>query len=336
MRIALVSKLWEATSPYSTGGTGASVGQLADELVRRGHKVTVFGTGDSKTRARLVAVQPKPFRGNYSEIREYMNLAEAFRRSRDFDIINCHVEHKACFFAPLVKTPTLITLRYGEFFSHEQELFRRNKKLNYSANSPIIKKLLPFLNFKKIILNGLDLDLFPMSDMPENYFLFLGRFSPQKGPDIAIKLAKKMNFKLILAGKTVVRDANFIKKIMPGMKSKSITYIGEIGFRKKVGLLRGARALLAPTRLVEACSNVILEAQACGTPVIAFDAGANKLIVKNKKTGFVVKNEKEMAKAIKKINQIKRQDCRRWIEERFTVERMADEYESVYRRLIRR
>lgn len=336
MRIALVSKLWEKTSPNSTGGTGSSVGQLADELVRRGHKVTVFGTADSKTRARLIAVQPKPFRGDYSEIREYENISEAFKREKEFDIINCHVEHKACFFAPLVKTPTLISIRYGEFFEHELELLKANKNLNFAANSIAVKKHLPFLHWLGHVYNGVNLDLFNYSEVPKDYLLFLGRVSPQKGVDIAIRVARKCKIKLIIAGKMVDADAEYLKKkVIPRIDGKNVAYLGEVGLSAKIKLLRNARAILQPISYFEACSNTILEAAACGTPVVAFNKGSNRELIDHKKTGFVVRNENEMISAIKRLDEIKRPACRRRAKRLFSVERMADGYLSLYKKIKR-
>lgn len=337
MRIALVSKLWEETSSNSRGGTGSSVGQLANELVRRGHKVTIFGTANSNTRAKLVAVQPRPFRGDYSEIREYMNIAEAFKREKDFDIINTHVEHKACFFAPLVKTPTLVTIRYGEFFKHETELLRANKNLNFSANSQALKARLSFLRWRGHVYNGVDLDLFRFNDQPRDYLLFLGRISPQKGVDAAIRAAKRLKKKLIIAGKMVDEDAEFLqKKVIPHIDGKLIVYRGEVGLSAKIKLLQNAEAVLQPIQYFEACSNTIIEAMACGTPAVAFNKGSNRELILDKKTGFVVKNEAQMIAALKKISDIKRGDCRRRAEKLFSVERMADGYLALYKKIKKR
>ncbi|MBU0648492.1 glycosyltransferase family 4 protein [Patescibacteria group bacterium] len=337
MKIALVSKLWEATSPHSMGGTGSSVGQLANELVRRGHKVTLFATRDSKTRARLIAVQPKPFRGNYSEIREYMNISEAFKRHQEFDIINCHVEHKACFFAPLVKTSVLITIRYGEFFAQEMEFLKKSKNLNFSANSKALRKHLAFLNWRGHVYNGVDLSIFRYSAKPKDYVLFLGRLSPQKGVDIAIRAARRARKKLIIAGKMVDRDADFLKKkVIPYIDGKRVIYRGEVGLASKVRLLGEAQAVLQPVNYFEACSNTILEAMASGTPVIAFDRGSNRELVVDKRTGFIVKKRDQMVSALKKINIIQRADCRARAEKYFSVEKMARDYEALYKKIIKK
>lgn len=312
-----------------------SVGLLANELVKRGHKVTLFATGDSKTKAKLISVRDRPWRDDYSEPIEYLNIAAAFSEANKFDIIHCHVEHKAALFADLVKTPHLLTLRYGEFFEDELNILKRYKHLNWSANSKALTKLLPFIKFKGVVYNGLDLKRYPFNNNPKDYLLFLGRVSPQKGPDIAIQAAKKLRKKIILAGKMVKRDKTYLKSLIPRIDDEKIKYIGEVKFKEKIELLKNAYCLLYPNKIFEACSNTILEAQTCGTPVIAFDNGSNKELIKNKKTGFAVKNIEQMIAAIKKIDLIDRQACRKHIEKNFTVGKMADGYEKLYCKLIK-
>lgn len=338
MKIAIISKLWEPTSPDSTGGTGMSVGLLANELVDRGHQVTLFATGDSKTKARLLSVRQQPWKNDYSEILEYLNIAQAFSSAKNFDIIHCHVEHKAAMFADLVKaTPHLLTLRYGEFFADEIKILKKYKHLNWSANSYALTKLLPFIKFKGVVHNGLELDRYPFNNRPKDYLLFLGRLSPQKGPDIAIAVAKKLGLKLILAGKTVKVDKKYLeKKIWPKIDNQQIKYLGEINFTRKINLLKKAIVLLHPNRVFEACSNTILEAQACGTPAIAFNEGSNKELIINKKTGFIVKDVNSTVSAVKKIDSIARQGCRNHMVKNFTVQKMADGYEKLYKKIIKK
>ncbi len=335
MKIALVSKLWETTDPTSTGGTGLSVGLLANELVKRGHQVTLFATGDSKTKAKLIAVRNKKWQGDYSEPIEYLNIANAFYDHKKFDIIHTHVEQKAAFFAGLMETPTVMSLRYGEFFEDELKVLKKYKNLNWLTNSQALQKSLPFIKFKGFVHNGLDLKQYPYNQKPEDYLLFLARLSPQKGPDIAIKLAKKLGLNLILAGKTVERDKKYLaEKVFKHVDGKQIKYLGEVNFKTKIKLLKGAYCFLHPNTIFEACSNVILEAQACGTPVVAYNNGANNELIINNKTGFVVKNLNEAITAVNKITIINRPDCRQNMETNFTVEKMTDNYEKIYSEII--
>jgi len=282
MKIGIVAKLWEETTPYSRGGTGASVGTLVNGLVKKGHKVTLFATGDSKTKAQeLISVRQKPYRGDYSEIHEYENVAEAFRRHSDFDIIYSAVEHKSVLFGELTSTPSLHSIRYGEFFDHEIKLLKKYKKLNFVANSKAIKRKLSFLNWQGVVYNGINLDLFPFNDKPRDYILFLARVSPQKGVDTAISIAEKLNKKLIIAGKLVEGDKDYLgKKVLPYIDGKKIVYAGEVKFREKIKLLKNALISIQPGLIFESCSNTIIESMACGTPVVCFNKGSNHELVK--------------------------------------------------------
>jgi len=336
MKIAIISKLWESTDPYSTGGTGMSVGTLVNGLIKRGHQITVFAAANSKTKAELISVKSRPYKNNYSEVKEYQNIYRAFKDAHKFDVIHTNIEHKACFFAPLIKTPTLITLRYGQFFKDEIDLLKDNRKLNFSFNSIALQKKLSFLNSVGVVYNGLNLDNYRFNSKPEDYLLFLGRLSPQKGVHLAVKAALKSKHTLIIAGKTVKADEQYLKKyVLPFVDNKKIIYLGEQGFRQKIELLKNAYALIQPTQFFEACSNSILEAQACGTPVITFNQGSNKELLKNFKTGILA-NQKNLVKSIEFIKKIKRSVCRRWIESNFSQQRMVSGYEHLYEKLVKK
>ncbi len=335
MRIAIVSKLWESTQPFSTGGTGMSVGNLVNALSKRGHHITLFATGDSKTEARrLVSVTAKPYQNNYSEIKEYQNIFNAFKEANRFDIIHTHVEHKAIFFASLTQIPVLISLRYGEFFKDELNLMKQNARLNYSFNSLALRRKLAFLKSVGVVYNGIDVNNYPYKQSVDDYLLFLGRLSPQKGVALAIQAALKTKHRLIIAGKVSEADKDYLKyEVWPFIDQQKIVYVGEVKFKQKIKLLSQAKALIQPTQVFEACSNSLLEAQACGTPVISFNRGSNKEIVKNGITGFIIKPS-QLRQTIKKISLIERQACRRWVERKFTTEKMARAYEKIYQKLI--
>lgn len=337
MKIAIISKLWEKSDPLSTGGTGVLVGALAEGLMQRGHRVTLFATGDSRTRARLVSVLKRPFSPTrpYSEIYEYLNIAEAFRLAGSFDIINCHVEHKSLIFSSIVKTPVVHTIGYGEFFGDELALLKRFRHQPFIAVSQAVARKFNFLNFRATIPIGLDNTRMPFNDRPKDYFLFLARLSPQKGPDAAIAAAKKAGVKLILAGKTNSTDKTYLeKKIFPHIDGKQIIYVGEVNFKLKIKLLKNACALIHPHSYFEAFGISMLEAQLCGTPVIAYPTGATAEVVENNRSGFIVKNPDDISKAIKKIDTINRNYCRQRAEKLFSLERMVSGYEKTFKQLI--
>ncbi|MCK9439197.1 glycosyltransferase family 4 protein [Patescibacteria group bacterium] len=337
LKIAIVSKLWEETSPDSRGGTGSSVGYLVNGLVDRGHHVTLFATGDSRTKAqKLISVRKTYYKNDYSEVHEYQNIAEAFKRAKDFDIIHCAVEQKSVIFADLVKTPSIHSIRYGEFFEQERDLLKKYKHLNYVGISRSLKKLLPFLNWQDIIYNGLDSSNFIQQDKPGDYLLFLARLSPQKGVDTAIKLAKRLKMKLILAGKISEADRDFLdKKVLPFIDGKQIIYKGEVLGQEKKKLLGGAFCLIQPNRLIEAFGNTFLEAMASAVPVVAYDQGAIRELVENGKTGYVVNDFNEMLGAIKKVKNIKKEDCLNRAQKYFSLDKMISSYESLYYKIIK-
>lgn len=341
MRIGIISKLWERSDPKSTGGTGVMVGNLVEGLIKRGHDVTLFATKDTKTRAKLISVLPKPFskKRPYSEIYEYLNIAKAFQMASRFDIINCHVEHKSLFFANITKTPLVHTIGYGELFKLKDEinLLKLYKKESFIAVSQSINKKFKFLNFEGTVPVGLDYNNFPFNDSPDDYFLFLARMSPQKGVHLAVKAAKSTGIKLILAGKISSTDKKYLdQQVFPSIDGKKIIYVGEAKFNKKISLLKNARALIHPHTCFEAFGISMLEAQACGTPVIAYPYGATAEIVKNKETGFIVNNFPALIKAISKIDEIKRLACRQRAEKLFSLEQMVSGYENIYKNIIKK
>ncbi len=335
MKIAVVSKLWEPTTPESTGGTGASVGYLCHELKKMGHEVTLFASSDSTQEVKLVSVKDSgSFRSQYSEVAEFLNISQAFDKRRDFDVIHCNNEHKSLFFGAVSSTPSLHAVRYGEFFSDELNVFERYRHLNFVGISEAVKKMLPELNWRGIVHNGLDIDKFPYNGNKEDYLLFLARLSSQKGPDVAIRVAKKLGKKLIIAGKRADSDAAYLaEKVDPYIDGEQIRYVGEVDFPTKINLYSKAACLLHPINYIEAFGMTLIESLACGTPVIAFDKGAISEVIETGKTGFVISSEDEMLESIKNLAKIDPLLCRQTVEERFTVAKMAQGYEKLYKEI---
>lgn len=331
----MVSKLWEATAPEATGGTGAAVGYLVRELQRRGHEITLFASTDSQAASLVAERSAAAFRQGYSEPIEYLNIAAAFDRRRNFDLIHCHNEYKSLFFGAASPTPSLHTVRYGEFFADERLIFERYRQLNFAGISNFIKGMLPDLNWQGIVPNGLDVSLFPYQEQKEGYLLFLARLSPQKGPDAAIRVAKKLGKKLIMAGKRTEHDAAYLaEKVDPFIDGEQIVYVGEADFSTKAELLAGADCLLHPIVCPEAFGMALIEAMACGTPVIAYDRGAVKEVLAAGETGFIVSREEEMAAAVGRLGELKPGNCRARVENYFSVAKMADGYEKIYRQIV--
>lgn len=336
MRIALISKLWEETGKKSVGGTGMGVGLLADGLVKKGHKVTVFATGDSKTKARLSAVTSRAFGDHYLESLDYLNIAQAYERASEFDLLHFHVEHRSLPFSRLTKTPTIHTIRYGEFFPDEMQVLKEYRKENFTAISRAVEKFLPFLKWQGVVYNGLELRDYPFKPFWEkDLLIFNGRMSPQKGPDMAIRVAKKLGMRLEMIGKTTPFDEVYLReKVWPYVDGKQIKYLGVLKFEEKVKFMGRGAALLHPVSYLEAFGNALIEALACGTPVVAFNLGAVGEIIENGRQGFLVKTEEEMVEAVKNISAVRREGCRARVEKKFTAEQMVSGYEKIYREIV--
>ncbi len=335
MRIALVSTLWEPVSCVSTGGTGVFVGYLAEELVKRGHKITLFASGNSKTFAELESIADTHFVSGFSDPLEYLNIANAFRNANKFDIIHCNVNFRSVIFSDLVKTPSIHTLDYGEFFDHETIVLEKYKNTaKFVTISKAMQNMIA-VDWQGYVYHGIDIKRFPFNEDKQDYLLFLARLTPQKGPDVAIRVAKKLGMKLILAGKKSPVDKQYLtEKVDPFVDNDQIKYVGEADFSTKIELLKNASYLLHPVSYIEAFGITLIEAMACGTPVIAFNRGAIPEVIKDGETGFIVNNEEEMIEAIKRTSLIDRKKCREHVEKNFTVEKMTDEYEKIYKKVI--
>lgn len=355
LKIAQLSTPFFDVPPKTYGGTELVVSNLTEELVKRGHRVTLFATGDSKTEARLEYVfknalgagKPKNLLSNLAKklpwapaLPSLYHAILPFEKANQFDIIHNNFHYYGLFFSSLVKTPTLTTyhgdLSTAEECKIEKLILERYKKNFWTAISESQKRKTKIkLNFLKVIHHGIPIERFSFSQKHQNYLVWLGRITKKKGVLEAIKVAKIAGEKLVIAGIINPRDTEYFKKeIKPKIDNRLVFYIGPVNHQKKVKLLKNAKALLYPILWEEPFGLVMAEAQACGTPVIAFQKGSVPEIVKDKKTGFIVKNTKEMAKALKKIKEINRKDCRENIEKNFTVKKMADEYEKVYYKIL--
>ncbi|HXH82623.1 MAG TPA: glycosyltransferase family 4 protein [Candidatus Tectomicrobia bacterium] len=336
MRIAQVAPLFERVH----GGTERVVAYLADELVRRGHDVTLFASGDSRTRARLAAPLPRALRLD-PEARDpvsphVVELAQVFERAGEFDVIHCHVDYLAFPFGRLVRTPTLHTLHGRLDLPYLRPVFQHFRDIPLVSISDAQRAPLRDLGlaWAGTVHHGLPLERYPYSPHGGRYLAFLGRISPEKRVDLAIAAARRVGLPLRIAAKVDAADrAYFERDIRPLLDDPLVEFIGEIGDEAKPRFLGGALALLFPVDWPEPFGLVMIEAMACGTPVIARECGAVPEVMAPGRTGFVVDTLDEMVDAIKRIDIIDRAACRRHVEERFTVARMVDDYEAIYRRL---
>ena len=341
LKIAQIAPLWFPIPPKKYGGTERIIYYLTEELVKRGHDVTLFAAGSSKTGAKLISVTKKGLREQKIPWHDWFwnnfNHSRAFEMAKKFDILHCHWNILGAFFQRFTKTSVLHTLHNTPTYpDHRWKIFDYYKKdLNVVFLSKNQQKRSP-VKFKKewVVFNGIDLSKFRFQEKPENFLLWVGRICPDKSPDIAIKVAKKIRANLILAGQLQPMYQDYFKKEIKPHLSRKIKYVGELT-QKELNLLYGkAKALLYPAVWEEPFGLIIVESMACGTPVIAFQRGSLPEIV-SKKTGFVVKNVQEMVAAVKSVDKIKRKDCRERVEKYFTFQKMVNNYEKVYYKLIK-
>ncbi len=351
LRIAQIGSVWETTPPPLYGGTERIVSVLTEELVRRGHDVTLFATGDSKTSAKLEAVCPRAlYRDSIpwtNALYPLLHITNALDRANQFDIIHMHFntrqDYVALALADCIKTPIIFTMHFvlpkeGEKGKEDRFLLlKKYKNRNFTVISHA-QKTLDFLNYVGMVHNGLDFSEFKFNAKPENYLTWLGGFRHNKGTAEAIAVAKKVGMKLIIGGKLDWANEEYVKyykeKIEPEIDGKQVICLGELNDREKIKLLRSAKALLHPLNWNEPFGLVAIEALACGTPVIAFDNGPVKEQIIEGKTGFIVKNINEMAEAVGKIDKLDRKKCYESANEKFSAKTMAQGYEDVYARII--
>jgi glycosyltransferase involved in cell wall biosynthesis len=338
MRIAQVAPLYERVPPALYGGTERVVSYLTEELVQRGHDVTLFASGDSVTRARLTAATAKALRLDRDAgdmlSPHVIELARVFERADEFDVIHCHVDYLAFPFGRLVRTPTVHTLHGRLDVPHLVPLFHHFNdvplvSISDAQRAPL--RELP-LAWVRTVYHGLPLSAFPFSPDGGRYLAFLGRISPEKRPDLAIAVAKEVGVPLKIAAKVDPVDRDYFERdIAPLLDHPLVEFIGEIGDAGKAAFLGGALALLFPIDWPEPFGLVMIEAMACGTPVIARGCGSVPEIVDPGRTGFVADTLDDLVDAVKRVDTIDRAACRHHAEERFSVERMANDYEAVYR-----
>ena len=347
LRIAQIAPLWEPVPPKKYGGIEIMMEKIINELVRRGHSVTLFASGNSKTKAKLNSVFPKSLIEMnvdwYHRSQNLINVSNAFRLADQFDVIHNHAGDNAMFFTQGTKTPVVTTLHNvlptvkskesDEYIAYKY-FAKKTNFISISLNQRMHTDIK--FNFVDNVYNGIDVDKFKFSPKYKDYFFWLGRIHYGKGLAEAVEVARKIKQKLIIAGNiTCKSDEEYFAEIKSKIDGKNIKYVGEVSEKQKIKYFSNAKALLFPIRWEEPFGLVMAEAMACGAPVIAFNRGSVSEVVKNGKTGFVVKNEKEMINAIKNIDKIKRENCRAHVEKKFTIEKMVDNYEKVYEKIIK-
>jgi glycosyltransferase involved in cell wall biosynthesis len=339
MRIAQVAPLTEAIPPKLYGGTERVVHWLTEELVALGHDVTLFASGDSLTSAKLDAAWPRALRLDGS-VRDpnalhMMMLERVRRRHNDFDLLHFHLDYYPFSLFSRQSTPFVTTLHGRLDLPEHQPVFTEFASVPVVSISNSQRRPLPQARWMRTIHHGLPAELLTPRPVEPRYLAFLGRIAPEKGIDRAIHIAQHCGIPLRIAAKVDVTDRDyFAERIEPLLSSSDVEYIGEISDKDKSEFLSGAIALLVPIDWPEPFGLVMIEAMACGAPVIAFNRGSVPEIVEDGLTGFIVEDEIGAVGAVDRLASLPRDRIRKRFEERFTARRMAQDYLSVYRSLM--
>lgn len=340
LRIAQLAPLYERIPPKLYGGTERVVSYITEELVRRGHQVTLFASGDSETGALLVPGCPQSLRlAGKAELGGFLQLpmiSDVYDGAANrFDVIHSHIDYWSFPFARLTNVPTVATMHGRLDVEELHPVYARYRSMPLVSISDAQRTPLPLMNWVDTIYHGLPRDLLRFSPGPGKYLAFLGRISPEKRPDLAIEVARRVGIPLKLAAKVDAVDRDYFQTVIkPLLSPPDIEYIGEIGEPEKSEFLGNALAFMFTIDWPEPFGLAMIEALACGTPVIARPCGSIPEVIRNGATGFIVKSVEEMVAAVRDIGQLAREECRREFENRFTVEIMVDRYEQIYRQLI--
>jgi glycosyltransferase involved in cell wall biosynthesis len=340
MKIAILAPIAWHIPPKKYGPWEQVAGSLADGLADRGIDVTLFATAQARTKARLRAIVAAPYNespGMNPRVAEDLHFSYFFEHAAQFDLIHNHVNCYPLAFAPLVRTPIVTTLHGSALLEpHTHPLYLRFKELPYVSISDAERDGLPELNYVATVYNGVDLEQLTFRPKPEDYLVFLGRISWKKGTHLAIEIAKRAKLPLKIAAYIPDDERGYYESSVRPLIGGSVEFVGEVGPRERNELLGNALALLHPTTVPEPFGLTLVEAQATGTPVIAFNKGSVPEVVRDGETGFVVENVDQAVAAVRRLERIDRRQCRRWVEEHFTVEKMLNGYINVYRRVIER
>ena len=339
MKIAQVAPLFESVPPKYYGGTERVVSYLTEELVRMGHDVTLFASGDSETEAKLVAQCHRSLRLDkhcVDQIAHHVLMVErVFQLAHEFDIIHSHIDYLPFPLMRRMKTPSVTTLHGRLDIPDLVPLYEEFSDIPVISVSDAQRRPLHWINWQGTVHHGLPEDLHRYMEGSGGYLAFLGRISPEKRVDYAVEIAKRVGLPLKIAAKVDKIDQTYFETVVePLMDHPLIEYVGEIGEAEKNEFLGNALGLLFPIDWPEPFGLVMIEAMASGTPVIARPHGSVPEVIEHGVNGFIVQNIDEAVKAVEKISTISRRRCREVFEERFTSARMAREYLDIYEGLV--
>jgi glycosyltransferase involved in cell wall biosynthesis len=338
MKIAQVAPLFESVPPKYYGGTERVVSYLTEELIRQGHEVTLFASGDSVTEAELIAACRRALRLDkhcVDQLAHHILMLEMVQQHKDdFDVIHYHIDYLHFPLSRRTDVPHVTTMHGRLDIPDLVDLYHEFDDIPLVSISNAQREPLPWVNWQGTVYHGLPENLYSLRERPGDYLAFLGRISPEKRVDRAIEIAKRIGMPVKIAAKVDRVDREYYETVIkPLMHDPLVEYVGEIGEEQKDKFLGEAYALLFPIDWPEPFGLVMIEAMACGTPVIAYRRGSVPEVITDGVTGFACEGLEEAIAAVKKIAQIDRKRCREVFEERFSARRMAKDYVTIYERL---
>ncbi|WMJ72017.1 glycosyltransferase family 4 protein [Cytophagaceae bacterium ABcell3] len=340
MKIAQISPLYESVPPKLYGGTERVVSYLTEELVKLGHSVTLFASGDSKTSANLISHNKEALRLD-SKVQDplahhIIQMQDVAERAHEFDVLHFHTDYLHFPFTNFINIPNITTLHGRLDIPDLKPVYKKFNKKAVVSISNAQRNPLPRANWVGTVYHGLPLDLYKKGKGDGDYVAFIGRISPEKRPDRAIEIAKMAGIKLKIAAKIDKADNEYFKNHIQKLLDQShVEFIGEIGEKEKGDFLGKAKALLFPIDWPEPFGMVMIESIACGTPVIAYNNGSVPEVIDNGQSGYVVENISQAVTALENINMLNRTTVRQIFEERFSATIMAKNYLNIYELLPR-
>jgi len=335
MRIAILSPIAWRTPPRHYGPWERVVSLLAEGLVKENIDVTLYATGDSVTSAKLRGVCKAPYEENRdldAKVWESLHIAEIMEQANEFDIIHNNYDFLPLTYSGLIKTPVVTTI-HGFSSAKILPVYKKyNKKTYYVSISDADRNA--DLDYIRTVYHGIDIDNFTLKKGSGDYLLYFGRIHPDKGTKEAIQVAKSAKMKLVIAG--IIQDRPYYEKYVEPHLGDEVSYIGSVGPEERNKVLGSAYALIHPINFDEPFGLSIVEAMACGTPVLAVNRGSMPEIIQNGVNGFLVSNAEEMAARIKDIASISREECRKTVEDRFSQQKMVKEYIEVYKEIVQK
>lgn len=340
MRIAQIAPLQVAVPPRNYGGTERVIASLVEALVQLGHDVTLFATGDSQTSAELVPYVPEAFNFDPSvEVEAYhlAMLADIYHQAERFDVIHSHLDYLALPFSRWTTVPTVHTMHGRLDLPHQQAVFPAYRDCNYVSISKKQQSFLPQLNWVGTVYHSVDVGSFPFKETPGEYLAFIGRISPEKGPEHAIAIAKAAGIPLKIAAKVDEKDREYHERVVePLLDDPLIEFLGAVDEERKRELLINSRALILPLEWDEPFGMVFIEALACGVPILTRPRGSVPEILRDGVTGYACRSNEELVEAAKRVDRVSRAGCREYAERHFDIHRLALEYVNIFARVANR